>query len=468
MYTRETQMEQEVERAAVRFVCDLFERNRTLSDGPVINEPEPAHLEELAARGIPAVGRPLEEAVREMERDVIGYGYNADHARFMGFVPGPTSAISWLGDMISAGYNRHAGSVANYPAGHAVEEGLIRWLCDRAGFPAGASGTFVSGGSMANFTACVAARDTVLDERDWPRAVAYVSTQTHSSVAKGLRMMGVTDARIRTIDVDEDFRMKTDALAAAIAADRRAGLAPFMVIATAGTTNTGSVDPLPQVADICRREGLWMHVDGAFGASVLLTRYRDMLKGIERADSLSWDAHKWLFQTYSCSMLLVRDERTLLKSFSAHPEYLADLEGDESLVNPWDLGPELTRPARGLKLWFTLQVMGADGMADCIEHGFDLARWAEEELRATPEVEIVSPAQMAMVSFRFAPAGTSEEERDEICARAAARMRASGYAGVFTTELSGKKVLRLCAIHPRTHEGEMREVVRRLAAFARE
>ena len=247
--------------------------------------------------------------------------------------------------------------------------------------------------------------------------------------------------------------MKTDALTAAIAADRRAGLAPFMVIATAGTTNTGSVDPLPQVADICRREGLWMHVDGAFGASVLLTRYRDMLKGIERADSLSWDAHKWLFQTYSCSMLLVRDERTLLKSFSAHPEYLADLEGDESLVNPWDLGPELTRPARGLKLWFTLQVMGADGMADCIEHGFDLARWAEEELRATPEVEIVSPAQMAMVNFRFAPAGTSEEERDEICARAAARMRASGYAGVFTTELSGKKVLRLCAIHPRTHEG---------------
>ena len=468
MYTRETQMEQEVERAAVRFVCDLFERNRTLSDGPVINEPEPTHLEELAARGIPAVGRPLEEVVREMERDVIGYGYNADHARFMGFVPGPTSAISWLGDMISAGYNRHAGSVANYPAGHAVEEGLIRWLCDRAGFPAGASGTFVSGGSMANFTACVAARDTVLDERDWPRAVAYVSTQTHSSVAKGLRMMGVTDARIRTIDVDKGFRMKTDALAAAIAADRRAGLAPFMVIATAGTTNTGSVDPLPQVADICRREGLWMHVDGAFGASVLLTRYRDMLKGIERADSLSWDAHKWLFQTYSCSMLLVCDERTLLKSFSAHPEYLADLEGDESLVNPWDLGPELTRPARGLKLWFTLQVMGADGMADCIEHGFDLARWAEEELRATPEVEIVSPAQMAMVNFRFVPAGTSEEERDEICARAAARMRASGYAGVFTTELSGKKVLRLCAIHPRTHEGEMREVVRRLAAFARE
>lgn len=468
MYTRETQMEQEVERAAVRFVCDLFERNRNLSDGPVINEPAPEHLTRLAERAIPAEGRPLEEVVREMERDVIGYGYNADHARFMGFVPGPTSAISWLGDMISAGYNRHAGSVANYPAGHAVEEGLIRWLCDKAGFPAGASGTFVSGGSMANFTACVAARDTVLDERDWPRAVAYVSGQTHSSVAKGLRMMGVTDARIRTIAVDDLFRMRTDELARAIHEDRAAGLAPFMVIATAGTTNTGSVDPLPEIAAICRREGLWMHVDGAFGASVLLTRYRDLLAGVELADSLSWDAHKWLFQTYSCSMLLVRDERTLLKSFSAHPEYLADLEGDADLVNPWDLGPELTRPARGLKLWFTLQVMGADGMADCIEHGFDLARWAEDELRATPDVEIVSPAQMAMVNFRFAPAGMSEHERDALNARVSARMLESGYAGVFTTELTGKKVLRLCAIHPRTHEEEMREVVRRLAAFAAE
>ena len=144
------------------------------------------------------------------------------------------------------------------------------------------------------------------------------------------------------------------------------------------------------------------------------------------------------------------------------------MEGDADLVNPWDLGPELTRPARGLKLWFTLQVMGADGMADCIEHGFDLARWAEDELRATPDVEIVSPAQMAMVNFRFAPAGMSEHERDALNARVSARMLESGYAGVFTTELAGKKVLRLCAIHPRTHEEEVREIVRRLDAFAAE
>ena len=469
MYTRETAMEQDVERAAVRFVCDLFERNRTLSDGPVINEPTACALEALEHRGIPAEGRDLEDVVSEMEHDVIGYGYNADHARFMGFVPGPTSAISWLGDMIAAGYNRHAGSVANYPAGHAVEKGLLRWLCDKAGFPQEtASGTFVSGGSMANFTALIAARDTVLDEQDWGRAVAYVSDQTHSSNAKALRMIGVTDARIRVIPTDGAYRMKVNELEAAIAADRAAGLAPFAVIASAGTTNTGSVDPLREIAAVCRAAGLWMHVDGAFGASALLTRYRDMLDGVELADSLSWDAHKWLFQTYSCSMLLVRDEHTLLKSFSAHPEYLKDLEDDACLVNPWDLGPELTRPARGLKLWFTLQVMGEKGMADCVEHGFTLARWAEDELRRTPDAEIVAPAQMAMVNFRFAPAGLDEEQLADLNLQVSRRMLESGYAGVFTTELGGKKCLRICAIHPRTSEDEMRETVRRLAAYARE
>ena len=179
---------------------------------------------------------------------------------------------------------------------------------------------------MANMTALIAARDAKLDEEDWCRGVAYVSEQTHSSVAKGLHMVGVAPGRIRTIPCHDDFTMDLDALERAICVDEQAGLKPFVIIATAGSTNTGVVGPLPQIADIAQAHNLWMHVDGAIGASVLLTRYRDMLRGIERADSLSWDAHKWLFQTYSCGMVLVRDERTLLNSFSTHPEYLKDLE----------------------------------------------------------------------------------------------------------------------------------------------
>lgn len=464
MYARGTASEADVELAAVRFVCELFARNRHLSEGPVVSEPPQGVLDGIRGRGVPARGRELDEVVREMERDVIGYGYNADHARFLGFVPGPTTAISWLGDVIAAGYNRHAGSFANYPAGCVAEETLLAWFADRAGFPAEtAGGLFVSGGSMANLTALAAARDAVLDEVNWGRGVAYVSEQTHSSVAKGLHIVGIPRGNVRAVPCDGAWRMDVAALERAIEDDLAAGLRPFVVVATAGSTNTGSVDPLREVARVCRERGLWMHVDGAFGASVLLTRHRALLDGVELADSLSWDAHKWLFQTYSCGMVLVRDRRRLVSTYAAHPEYLADLLEGADVVNPWDLGPELTRPVRGLKLWFTLQVMGAEGLAEAVEHGFDLARWAEDEARGTSGVEIVSPAQMAMVNFRFVERDLAPAELDALNAEVSRRMVESGYAGVFTTELAGVRCLRICAIHPQASEEDMRSTVRRLA-----
>ena len=467
MYARDM-AEEEIQEVAERFVRDLFRRNATLSEGPVVNEIDPVAVDKIREDGIPEDGRPLDQVVAEMEESVIGYGYNADHARFLGFVPGPTSALSWLGNIMSAGYNRHAGSFANYPAGLVAENMLLRWFADKAGFPEGAGGIFVSGGSMANMTALTAARDAALHEDAWSAGVAYVSDQTHSSVAKALHIIGIKQSHVRIVPSDGRFRMDVDALERAIAADRKAGLVPFVVVATAGSTNTGSVDPLEEIGHVCRAQRLWMHVDGAFGASALLTRHRDMLRGVELADSLSWDAHKWLFQTYSCGMVLVRDEKTLLKSFSTHPEYLRDLEDTAGLVNPWDLGPELTRPARGLKLWFTIQVMGSKGLAEAIEHGFDLAKWAEDELMRDPLAEIVSPAQMAMVNFRFVPAGLDAGQLDELAGLVSRRMLESNYAGVFTTELAGKKVLRICAIHPRATEEDIRSTVRLLGRYARE
>ncbi len=466
MYAKGMATEPDVELAAVRFVCELFARNRHLSEGPVAVKAPESTLEAIRAQGIPEHGRALDDVVAEMEHEVIGYGYNADHARFLGFVPGPTSAISWLGDIIAAGYNRHAGSFANYPAGLAAEDVLLAWCADQAGFPADtAGGLFVSGGSMANLTALAAARDAMLPEDAWDRGVAYVSEQTHSSVAKGLHIIGIPREHVHAVSCDDAWRMDIDTLEDAIEADRAAGLIPFAVVGTAGSTNTGSVDPLREIARVCAKNHLWMHVDGAFGASVLITRYRDMLDGVELADSLSWDAHKWLFQTYSCGMVLVRDRANLFNTYSTHPEYLKDLQDRTDLVNPWDLGPELTRPARGLKLWFTLQAMGSAGLAEAVEHGFTLARWVEDECRKNPDIEIVSPAQMAMVNFRYAPAGLAEDELDELNLDISRRMLESGYAGVFTTELAGKKVLRVCAIHPEAKEEDMRGTVQRLNAL---
>lgn len=206
-----------------------------------------------------------------------------------------------------------------------------------------------------------------------------------------------------------------------------------------------------------------MHVDGAFGASVLLCRqYRHLLKGIELADSLSWDAHKWLFQTYGCGMVLVNDKSNMVKTFHSHPEYLKDLDTEEEYLNPWNLGVELTRPARGLKLWITLQVMGSSAVSDAIAHGFHLAECAQQELLKNRDVEIVSPARLATLNFRYAPAGLTEKQKDELNLRISREIIASGFAGIFTTELNGKKVLRICAIHPDTTQADIRQIIRRL------
>ncbi len=212
-----------------------------------------------------------------------------------------------------------------------------------------------------------------------------------------------------------------------------------------------------------------MHVDGAFGASVLLTKkYKHLLKGIELSDSISWDAHKWLFQTYGCGMVLVKNKDNLLNSFSTHPEYLKDLEMDNDSMNPWDIGMELTRPTRGLKLWLTLQVVGSDMMGEAIEHGFQLAEWAEDEIKKNSDIEIISPAQLAIINFRYAPQSLTEEQKDELNLKISKRMIEDGYAGVFTTVLNGKKVLRICAIHPEATEYDMRSTVCRLNQYYNE
>ena len=213
---------------------------------------------------------------------------------------------------------------------------------------------------------------------------------------------------------------------------------------------------------------MWFHVDGAYGGSVLACpEHKQMLRGVERADSLSWDAHKWLFQTYGCAAVLARDVRDLYKSFHVSPEYLKDIE-DDSALNMYDIGIELTRPARGLKLWLTLQVLGSETMGSAIEHGFQLAKWAEEFLQGRKNWEIVSPAQMSIVNFRYAPEGLSEEQRDLLNERIAARLNESGFAAMFTTVLKGKTVIRLCAIHPETTKADIQTTLQLLDKYARE
>ncbi len=421
----------------------------------------------LRRQTVPVKGRPLEEVYQEMLDDVYMSISLAQHPRSFSCVPSTASLVSWMGDIMTNAFNPHASCKRNALAADLIEKKMIHWMCDLAGYPQGCGGLFVSGGSMANLTALTAARDSRLKEEERGKAVVYLSDQTHISLAKGLHIIGFFQDQIRMIPTDRDFRMDISLLKEAVKEDAGKGKIPFAVIATAGTTNTGSVDPLPEIAALCKEYHMWMHVDGAFGASALLSeKQRKYLAGIELSDSLSWDAHKWMMQTYGCSVVLVRDQNNLTRSFAAHPEYLKDAKGSKDSVEFWDLGPELTRPARALKLWITLQTFGSQEMGTMIDHGCEMAEFTEKVIDSDPDWEIVSPARLGIVNFRYAPAGVSSESElariNQIMAR---QMTESGYAQVFTTEIHGKRVLRMCTIHPETTKEDILLTISRLKSL---
>ena len=374
---------------------------------------------------------------------------HGDHPRFFARVPSPSNGVSALGDALAAGFNAFAGSWAGGSGPAALELVVLDWVRELCGLAAGSEGILVSGGSVAALTALATARHELGGD------VAYVSDQTHASNTRALRILGVP--HIRVLPSDDAFRLPPDALRAALAEDRAAGRTPFCVIATAGTTNTGAVDPLSELADVCAAEALWLHVDGAYGAPAALTgRGRALLAGAERADSLSLDPHKWLFQPYEAGCLLVRRPGALQRTFAMAPEYLRDVLGDE--VNFRDRGPQLSRGARAIKLWLSFKTFGVAAIRAGIERGMALAERAQAQLEAAGGWEIVTPAQLAIVTFRC----EGDDARNQALVEAAV---ADGYAAPSSTVLRGRTVLRLCTINPRTTDAEIDETVARLSSL---
>lgn len=455
-----------IETLAYEIVKRLGDERHALRSSPIMAVAAPEVAARLRSLARPGNSRPIADVVADAET-IFAHRVRMDHPRFFGFIPSPVSPVSWLGETLTSGFNPHAGSWMQSSGPSAIEAGLIAWLAERAGLPANSGGLFVSGGSMANLTGLVVARDRMLAPQDRPRGVAYVSAQTHSSVAKGLAILGFLPDQVRKVAVDDRFRMDPAALAEAIGADRAEGRMPFAVVASCGTTNTGSIDPLAAIADVAARDRLWMHVDGAYGASIVLSgTHRALADGLGRADSVSWDAHKWLFQTYGCGILLVRDRRHLLESFATSAEYLRDAPATEAAPNFWDFGMELTRPARAMKLWFTLQVIGEEALGRMIDHGFELAETVERALRALPDWQIVSPASLAIVTFRYTPSDMDDERCDALNGAISRQVMAENIAAPLTTRIDGRTVLRICAINPDTSIADMSEVVAALDACA--
>jgi glutamate/tyrosine decarboxylase-like PLP-dependent enzyme len=448
-----------------RVVDLLVDHLTTLRDQPAGREARRAELEPLLREAPPERGRDPEEVLARLERDVLAAMGRVHHPRFFAFVPSPSNYVGVLADAIAGGHNVFAGTWLESSGPAMLEIVVLDWLRDFCGLPSSAGGLFVSGGSAANLHALAVARHAALADRV-EGAVVYCSDQTHSAVDRALFVLGFGKEQLRRLPSDEGFRLPVERLAAAVAEDRAAGRRPFCVIANAGTVNTGAVDPLPALADFSAEAGLWLHADAAYGGgAVLCERGRRALAGIERVDSLALDPHKWLFQPYEIGCVLVRDRRRLFDTFHILPDYMRDTARGEEEVNFADYGIQLTRSFRALKLWMSFQVFGLAAFREAVERGIANAERAESMLRDRPCWQVVTPAELGIVTFRWwAPGGDALAE--DVNRRLAAASLADGFTLVSSTTLRGHTVIRLCPINPRTTEDDLRSSLDRLEILA--
>jgi len=436
-----------------------------LRQKPVSGGATRAELEPVFREPIPETGTDPHEVLRIVEEKILAGNMHLDHPRFFAFVPGPGGFIGAMADALASGFNVFASTWLEGPAATEIELVTIDWLCRVFGMPPEAGGLFVSGGSAANLTALMAARHGLLGD-DFGDGVVYYSDQTHSSVTRALSVLGFAPDRIKILPADEHFQIDPARLSAEIARDRGRGRRPFCVVANAGTTNTGAVDPLRELSAITAREGMWLHVDGAYGASAILSeRGRPLLSGISACDSLAVDPHKWLFCPFEIGCGIVRDASLLKDTFHIMPEYLKDAEMIARPFNFCDYGIQLTRSFRALKLWMTLKIFGLNAIREAVTIGIQNAEVAERIINESPNWEVVTPARLGVVTFRTAAGGMTRAEADRFHHSIVRRLIDDGFAFLSSTVLLGETVLRMCTINPNTTEQDIRDTIAHLDAI---
>ena len=430
---------------------DMLVDRLTDDSVPALRRASPAEMRERLSGPQPRGPHELDEILAQLERDVLPFMGRSDHPGYFAFVPFGSTWPAALGDFVASALNVYAGSWMESAGPSQVELEVLGWFKDWLGYPGTAAGSLVSGGSAANLTAIACARAAAggsISTDD----VVYVSDQSHSSLARAVRLLGYRTDQVRVVPVDASLRLQPETLAAAMDADVRAGRRPSFVSASAGATNTGSVDPLDGLADLCAERGVWLHADAAYGGFAVLTaRGRAALAGIERADSVTLDPHKWLYQPYECGCILVRDGARLREAFEIVPDYLRDSEAHDAEVNFSDLGLQLSRSTRAFKLWFSLRYFGIDAFAKTIDRTLDLAAHAADRIERSSELELRAPPSLGIVCFRRRFEDTDDElEIERRNASLAAAVEASGIGLVSSTRLHGRFALRLCVLNHTT------------------
>jgi glutamate/tyrosine decarboxylase-like PLP-dependent enzyme len=424
--------------------------------GPVVRSATPDELLRRLSISPPEEPAAFEEILEGLERDVLPFVARISHPGYLAFIPGEGTWPGALGDLIGSALNIDTCWWLGASGPSALELVVLDWFRQWVGYPEEAAGVLVSGGSAANLTALACAREDRIGVMD-ARAVVYMSDQTHSSLARAARALGFRPDQVRVIPTDQQARIRPDALRGAIAADQADGRLPLVVVANAGTTAAGAIDPFHELSRICREHGIWLHVDGAYGAFACLSeRGREALTGMELADSITLDPHKWLYQPVELGALMVRDGAALRRGFEISPDFLKDVEAVDREVNFSDLGLQLTRGNRALKLWISLRYFGVGAFRKAIDRCLDLALHAQTRIESSPELELMSPASLGVVTFRRHPAGTDDEAAlERINADLADQIERGGEVFVSTGRVRGRYVLRLCVLNHSTSQVEV-------------
>ena len=385
---------------------------------------------------------------------VLPYSVGNAHPGFMGWVHGGGSPVGMLAEMLAAGLNANVGGRDHAPI--ELERQVIQWLRTWFAFPDTAGGLIVSGTSMANLIGVLIARTAKLGIASRQTGIlktaqsltAYCSANTHISLSQALEIAGIGSQALRIIPVNADYQLDSDALSASITADKAAGLNPFLLVGTAGSADVGAIDPLPRLAAIAQQEQLWFHVDGAFGAlAILASDQSHRLAGIECADSIALDFHKWAQVPYDAGVILVRNQAYQLDTFASSATYLQRETRGLAAGSPWpcDLGPELSRSFRALKIWFTLKVYGAAKLGQMISHTCELAQYLKQRIEITPQLELLAPVSLNIVCFRYRC-----DNADKINAHIVIALQESGIAAPSTTRLQGRLAIRAAIVNHRT------------------
>lgn len=442
----------------------IIEHIASLPQAPRSNLQDAEKIVRTQREPLPDTPHAFGDLLQYIMQQIIPLSINTAHPAYLGYIPGGGLYVSALADFLAAATNRYVGVWYAAPAAARLEANVLEWIAGLMDYPAAARGILTSGGSLANFSAIVTARDDRIGD-NLVRGTLYASNQTHHAVMKSARLAGIPERNIRLLPVDRHFRAQPDAFAEAIEADRRQGLQPFLLVANAGTTNTGAVDPLAELAELARRYDCWYHVDAAYGGFFYLCdEGRKRLHGLPLADSLVLDPHKGLFVPYGTGCLLVKEGEKLRRAHTLQADYLQDQYTPEGEWNFSEMSPELSRSFRGLRIWLPLKLYGIEAFRQNLAEKLQLTTWLYERLSAEPGIELFAPPDLSVIAFRYRPArGDIEAFNRELLAR----IVRSGRLFLSSTMLNGQFAIRICILSFRTHKAEVEEALEVVLGMAR-